>query len=272
MQVPATEYARSGDVHIAYQTFGEGPPFVGVPPFVQNVEEMWSDPSGRYPAFLGALGRFCRVTHFDKRGTGLSDRVPGSVPLDERMDDMRAVMDAAGIERAYVGGISEGGPLAMLFAATYPERVEGLLLCGSAARFTAGDGYPHGPLPEVFEAFVQALVENWATPDSLLAPLFMPSLMGHAEFRRWMSRYERACASPGAVREILQFVSAIDVCDVLPTLRVPTLVLHRTSDLVAPVEHGRYLAEHIAGARLVELEGTDHVPWAPDESQFVPEI
>jgi pimeloyl-ACP methyl ester carboxylesterase len=272
VQVPQTQYARSGDVHIAYQRFGEGPDLVGVPPFAQNVEAMWTDPSGCYQGFLAALARFCRITHFDKRGTGLSDRVAGSVPLDERMDDMRAVMDAAGIERAFVAGVSEGGPLAMVFAATYPERVEGLILGGSAARFTAADDYPHGPVPAMYAQLTAQVVEHWGTPDSLLVPVWMPSLSADEAFRQWAPGYERACASPGAVREIFEFIGTIDVRDVLPALRVPTLVLHRRGDLVAPVEHGRYLAEHIPGATLIEFEGLDHVPWVPDATQFVPEI
>jgi class 3 adenylate cyclase len=269
VEVPPIRYAVSGDVHVAYQTWGDGPAFVGVPPFVQNIELLWSDPTDLYPAFLRNLGSCLTMTHFDKRGTGLSDRVPGFAGLEQRMEDFHAVMDHAGIDRAFIGGISEGGPLAMLFAATYPERVEGLMLCGSAARFVQGDGYPHGATPELFGTVIDALVGNWATADSILAPVWMPSIAGDPEFRRWLPTYERACASPGAVREILQFVRDIDVRDVLPSIRVPTIVIHRTGDLVAPIDHGRYLAEHIPNCELVELPGSDHTPWTGENADEI---
>ena len=204
------------------------------------------------------------MTHFDKRGTGLSDRVPGFVGVEARMDDLRAVMDAAGIERATVGGISEGGPLSMLFAATYPERVDALVLCGSAARFVRADDYPYGATPDEFNTFCDLLTAAWATDDSLLVPAFMPSLAADAEYRAWIKSYERGCASPGAVREILSFVANIDVRDILATIQVPTLIVHRTGDLIVSIDHGRYLAEHIPGARFVELPGDDHVPWVGD--------
>jgi class 3 adenylate cyclase len=264
VEVPEIRYAVSGDVHVAYQSWGVGPALVGVPPFVQNIELLWQDPTGNYPAFLERLGSFVRVTHFDKRGTGLSDRVPGFVAIEDRMDDLRAVMDHAGIERATVGGISEGGPLAMLFAATYPERVNGLVLCGTAARFVRGDGYPCGATAGDFSAFVESLVAGWATDDSFLVPAFMPSLADDTHFRRWMKTYERGCASPGAVRDILAFVGRIDVRDILSSIHVPTLIVHRTGDLIASIDHGRYLAEHISDAQLVELPGDDHVPWVAD--------
>ena len=272
MTVPDIHYARSGDVHIAFQTFGSGPSLVGVPPFMQNLEALWDDPSGLYPRFLNRLAGFRTVTHFDKRGSGLSDRVPGLVGIEDRMDDFRAVMDAAGIERASIAGVSEGGPLAMLFAATYPERVETLALLGTAARFVAGDGYEHGPSPDAFAQFVDQLASHWATPESLLVPVFMPSLFEDTAFRRWSARYERLAASPGAVRDIMRFIAAIDVRDVLEAIRVPTLIIHREGDLVTPVAHGRYLAQHIAGARYVELPGFDHVPWVGDADAVLDEL
>jgi pimeloyl-ACP methyl ester carboxylesterase len=261
---PEIRYARSGEVHIAYQTFGEGPPLIGIPPFAQNIEAMWNDPTGLLPRFLNRIAGFATVTHFDKRGTGLSDRVSGFSGIEDRIDDIRAVMDAAGIERANVGGISEGGPMAMLFAATYPERVDKLMLCGTAARFSSTSDYPHGLPPNELDGLAEQVVEHWATPESLLLPYWMPSLVGDEVAARWMPTYERACASPGAIREIWKFIRDIDVRAALPAIQAPTLVLHRTDDLIVAVDHGRYLVEQIPDAYLVEVPGTDHVPWVGD--------
>jgi class 3 adenylate cyclase/pimeloyl-ACP methyl ester carboxylesterase len=269
---PDISYARSGDVHVAYQSFGNGPPIIGVPPFVQNIEALWGDPSGCYPGWLTRFGSFRTITHFDKRGTGLSDRVSGPVGIEERMDDLRAVMDAAGIDRAAIGGISEGGPLALLFAATYPERVESLLLFGTAAKFVSGEGYPHGVTPDEMAFVADELAGHWATPDSILVPGWMPSLAADAEFCRWAMSYERACASPGAIRDMMRFVATVDVRSILSTIQVPTLVVHRTDDLIVPVEHGRYLAEHITGARYMELPGVDHCPWVGDGDSVLDEF
>jgi class 3 adenylate cyclase len=272
VDVPEIHYAVSGDVHVAYQSWGGGPALIGVPPFVQNIELLWQDPTGSYPRFLERLGSFARVTHFDKRGTGLSDRVPGFIAIEDRIDDLRAVMDHAGIERATVGGISEGGPLAMLYAATYPERVDRLLLSATAARFVQGDGYPHGATAEEFDSFVDILVAGWATDDSIMVPSFMPSLSGDVQYCQWVKSYERGCASPGAVRDILAFIRSIDVRDILPSIHVPTLIVHRTGDPIALIDHGRYLAEHIPDARLVELPGYDHVPWVGDRDAVIDAI
>ncbi|HVS67958.1 MAG TPA: alpha/beta fold hydrolase [Mycobacteriales bacterium] len=262
--VPEIRYARSGDVHIAYQTWGSGPQLVGVPPFAQNIEACWDDPTGTYPHFLNRVGEFASVTHFDKRGTGLSDRVSGLSGIEERIDDIRAVMDAAGIERASIGGISEGGPMAMLFAATYPERVDKLLLCGTAARFTSCPGYPIGLPGDEFDGLTAQVVEHWATSESLLLPYWMPSLADNEAAKRWMPTYERACASPGAIREIWRFIREIDLRDVLGAIQAPTLILHRAGDLIVDVRHGRYLADHIPNARIIEVPGIDHVPWTGD--------
>jgi class 3 adenylate cyclase len=267
-EVPEIRYARSGDVHIAYQTWGEGPPLVGIPPFVQNIEALWSDPSGLYPRFLRRFGEFATVTHFDKRGTGLSDRV-GGFSVEERMEDLRAVMDAVGYERAFVGGISEGGPMAMLFAATYPERTEGLLLYGTFARLLAAPDNPAGAPPEFSKQITDALVEEWGTSDSVLMPLWMPSMIEDEAFCRWLPTYERACASPGAVAEIVDFIGEIDVRAALPAIQCPTIVVHRTGDLVVPVHLGRELAQQISDARYVELAGDDHVPWVGDNGDAV---
>ncbi|HWC34971.1 MAG TPA: adenylate/guanylate cyclase domain-containing protein [Mycobacteriales bacterium] len=262
--IPEIRYARSGDVHIAYQTWGSGPALVGIPPFAQNIEALWGDPTGAYQHFLGRIGEFATVTHFDKRGTGLSDRGSGFHGIEERIDDIRAVMDAIGLERASIGGISEGGPMALLFAATYPERVDKLMLFGTGARFTSTEGYPHGMDPETFDALVGQAIELWATPDSLLTPMWMPSLVDDAGFRSWVTGYERASASPGAVRDAFAYIRDIDVRGALPSIQAPALVLHRTDELIVDIAHGRYLADNLADARFVELPGIDHVPWVGD--------
>jgi class 3 adenylate cyclase len=268
--IPEIRYARSGEVHIAYQTWGDGPPLVGVPPFVQNIEMLWSDPSGNYPGFLRRMGAFATVTHFDKRGTGLSDR--GGFGIEERMDDMRAVMDAVGYDRAYVGGISEGGPIAMLFAATYPERVDGLILMGTGAKFGASVDYPIGIDADQLRPVQDALVENWGTPDSLLTSLWMPSMAFDEQFCAWLPSYERACISPGGLRQLLSYLNQIDVRAALDSIQAPTLILHRTGDLVVPVDMGRDLATRIEGARFVEIPGDDHVPWVGDSDAFLDEV
>jgi class 3 adenylate cyclase len=188
------------------------------------------------------------------------------------MEDLRAVMDAVGLERAYIGGISEGGPMAMLFAATYPERTEGLLLYGTFACIMWSEDNPHGLPADLVDQVNGELVANWGTPDSLLAPIWMPSLADHEAFRRWLPRYERACASPGAVAEILRFSRDIDVRAALGSIQAPTLVVHRKQDLVVPPDLGRELAERIPDARLVELEGMDHVPWVADAQSVLQEF
>ncbi|HWA64978.1 MAG TPA: alpha/beta fold hydrolase [Mycobacteriales bacterium] len=267
--IPEIRYARSGDVHIAFQSWGSGPALVGVPPFVQNIEALWADPTGLYPRFLQRFGDFATVTHFDKRGSGLSDRGSGFHSIEERIDDIRAVMDAVGLERASLGGISEGGPMAMMFAATYPERVDKLLLIGTGARFTQAPDYPHGLDAATFDLLTADAVDKWATPDSLLTPMWMPSLADDAGFRRWVTGYERASASPGAVRDAFAYIRDIDVRSVLSSISAPTLVIHRSDELIVDVAHGRYLAEHIEGAELVELAGFDHVPWVGDAEPVI---
>lgn len=271
-EVPEVRYARSGDVHVAYQTFGRGPHLVSAPPFVQNLEMLWDDPTGGYPRFLRRLAEYRTVTIIDKRGTGLSDRVSGMVGVEERMDDLRAVMDAIGAETAALTGISEGGPLAMLFAATYPERVEALVLVNTAARFVAAPDHPYGPTPELFDQFVEELVARWGTPESIFIPFWTPSLRGDPELRTWMARYERAGASPGAIREHMAWVREIDVRAALPALRCPTLILQRVDDGIVTLAQGRVLAEALPDATFVELPGGDHPPWVGDIDGVLDEV
>jgi class 3 adenylate cyclase/pimeloyl-ACP methyl ester carboxylesterase len=251
----ATHYAKSSEVHIAYQVFGSGPvDVVVVWGTFSHVELMWEEPG--MARFLNRLGRFARVIHLDKRGSGISDAIPGVPTLEERMDDVRAVMDAVGSDRAFILGESEGGPMSVLFAATYPERTLGLILYGALVRILRSEQTPWGTTPESFELFLDVLVEQWGTGSA--ADIFAPSLVGDEEVARFMGRFERMAASPGAVRQLMMANAEIDIRPVLPVIAVPTLVVHSTGDIPVPVGNGRYLAEHIAGARFVELPGSDH--------------
>jgi pimeloyl-ACP methyl ester carboxylesterase len=266
---PETRYAKSGDVHIAYQVVGEGPfDLVFVPGFVSHVELMWDDPA--LARFLGRFAAFARLLLLDKRGTGLSDRVGALPTLEERMDDVRAVMDAAGIRRAALFGLSEGGPMAMLFACTYPERTAALVMYGSFPKYIGDAEYPWARTAAEWAPLFQMIEEQWGQGSAL--PLFAPSLAGNEQVHRWWGRFERMAASPGAAIAVLRMAIEIDVRHLLPTIRVPTLIVHRTGDLVCAVEGSRYMAERIPGAKYVELHGADHNPWVGDADRIVDEI
>ena len=259
-----THYARSGDLRIAYQVVGDGPfDLVFVPGFISNLDLYWDEPNMAH--FLSRLGSFSRLILFDKRGTGLSDRLGDLPSLEERMDDVRAVMDAVGSEKAALFGISEGGAMSMLFAATYPERTQALILYGTYADFHTWV-LPH----ERFELFLEKIDRTWGQGESLTA--FAPTKVGDERFRQWWARFERLGASPSAVIALMRMNSQIDVRHILPTIRVPTLVLHRTGDTRVNVEGGRYLAANIPGATYVEFPGIDHVLWATDASPVADEI
>jgi class 3 adenylate cyclase len=258
---PDTRYAKSGDVHIAYQFFGAGSvDLVLVPGFISNVEESWENPSNAY--WLERLGRFARVITFDKRGTGLSDRAVRLPTLDERMEDARAVMEAAHSERAVLLGISEGGSLAALFAATYPDRCTSLILYGAFARFAAWF-----PTADKLASFYEYVEGQWGTGASL--PRYAPSKADDAAFQRMWGRHERAGASPAAAVALMQMNSEIDITGVLSAIRVPTLVIHRTDDTNVSVEGSRLLAERIPGARLFEVPGRDHLPYVGDNTDDI---
>ena len=249
MAMPVTRYAKSGDVHVAYQVFGEGPiNLVFVPGFVSHIENYWEHPD--LARWLLRLRSFARVAMFDKRGTGLSDPVAEVPSLDQRMDDARAVMDAAGMERAAMLGVSEGGPLAILFAATYPERCQGLVLYGTFARSS-------WLTDEVLKAYVDYAEKAWGSGLSLAA--WAPSRKDDAAFQKWWGRFERLGASPAAAIEVIRMVKQIDIGDILPSVRVPTLVIHATGDTLINVDYGRFLAAQIPGAKLIELPGNDHL-------------
>jgi pimeloyl-ACP methyl ester carboxylesterase len=268
-QPPRTRYALSGDAHIAYQVFGKGDlDLVFVPGFVSNIEHYWEMP--RVPDVLERLGSFARVVIFDKRGTGLSDPVGGPPPLEQRMDDMQAVMDAVGVERAALFGISEGGPASVLFAATYPERTSALVLYGSTPRFRADSDISWGATDEQIEVVLAEVSSKWG--EGALLEAFAPSAAGDPQMDQVWGRFQRAGASPAMARAVMAALFEIDVRDILPTIRVPTLILHRTGDLIAPVEGARLMADRIPDARLVEFEGDDHVPFTGDFEPVLDEM
>lgn len=258
---PETKYARSGDVHIAYQVTGEGSlDLVVAPTFVSHLEAEW-DEFPQYRRFYERLGRYLRVIRFDKRGAGLSDRVGERAPtVDERMDDIRAVMDAAGSTRAALLGLSEGGRLAVLFCATFPERVASLLLFGANARSLTDADYEQGFDPELVPETIAGMEEVWGT-GFIFSALCAPSIASDPGVLQAAGRVERLSASPGTVKAIMQMNAALDVRHVLELVRGPVLVMHRRDDMSCAVAHGRYLAEHIPGSRFVEYPGADHLPW-----------
>jgi class 3 adenylate cyclase len=267
---PETRYARSGDISLAYQVVGHGPlDFVVVPGWISNVDFAWEDPL--YGDWVRRLAAFSRVILFDKRGTGLSDRDVGDSTLEERMDDLRAVLAAARSDRAAVMGFSEGGPLAMLFAATYPERVRALVLYATFARTAAAPDYPEGvQLRKSFDAIRHALGTAWGQGTTL--ELMAPGLLHSARSREFMGRYERMCVSPRAGYAHLGWLLDLDVRPVARTLQVPTLVVHRAGDRLISAGAGRALAREIPNARYVELPGDAHPPWIGDTAALVDEI
>ena len=267
MDRPETSYALSGEVSIAYQVLGDGPfDLVWVPGSVSNVELAWTNE--RVAALYRRLASFCRLILFDKRGTGLSDRVAGIADLETRMDDVRAVMDAAGSERAALVGVSEGGPMSVLFAATYPERCRALVLYGSLPRFTRAPGFPYGMTREETERDNAEGERLWGTVK--LAREFLGVYATDEEAEQFAARM-RQSASPGGVRQLDLMNLEIDIRDVLPSVRVPTLVLHRTEDHI-PIEGGRWMAERIPGARFLELPGGPHMIFAGDWERVAAEI
>jgi class 3 adenylate cyclase/alpha-beta hydrolase superfamily lysophospholipase len=246
-------YASAGGVNIAYRVMGEGPlDVVWVPGGAGNLDINFESPP--YVRLTQRLASFSRLMVFDKRGMGLSDRNVGAATLEERMDDVRAVMDAVGSEQAALIGFSEGGPLSVLFAATYPQRTVALVLYGTTARIRSDVDYPHGGEAHVAELY-RILDDGWGTGESLR--VFAPSLLGNVRVREWFGRVERAAGSPNTMRAFIDAYVGLDVRAVLPSVSVPTLVLHPTDDM-NPVGAGRWLADHIRGARFVELPG-EHI-------------
>jgi pimeloyl-ACP methyl ester carboxylesterase len=268
---PTTHYAKSGDVSIAYQVIGEGPfDLVYVAGWVSNIELMWEEPG--CARFLDRLASFSRLLLIDKRGTGLSDRVAESeLPtLEQRMEDVRAVMDAVGSGRAALLGHSEGGSMAMLFAATHPQRTVALVTFGVFAKRVWSADYPWAPTPEQRQRWYDQIEQGWGGVVDLSD--LAPSVADDEGFSRWWATYLRRSASPSAALVLGKMNTQIDVRAILPAIRVPTLILHRTGDRDAKVDEARYIAACIPGAKLVELPGVDHLPWVGDQDLVLDEI
>jgi class 3 adenylate cyclase len=260
-----TKYAKSGDVHIAYQVYGEGDlDLVLVGGYVSNLELFWEHEPAR--RMNEGLASFARLINFDRRGSGLSDPVPDAPTLEVRMDDVRAVMDAAGSEKAALMGISEGASMSILFAATHPERVQALVCWGGMARATRAPDYPWANEGEALvESGSELILPHWGTGATL--DVAAPSQSDNAETRAFFARMERSMTSPGMLGQLVQMFLEIDVRDVVPSVHVPALVMHRSHDLLVNVGNGRWLAENLPNARYVEIPGRDHSPWyeRPDE-------
>jgi class 3 adenylate cyclase len=261
--LPVTRYARSGDVDIAYQVLGDGPfDLVFAPGWVSHLEQAWRQP--RLARFYRRLAAFSRLILFDKRGTGLSERFSVERPptLDERMDDLRAVMDAVGSSEAALFGVSEGAAMSILFAATYPDRTRALVLYGAYARRVSGPDYPYGPTAEDWEAYISTIGAEWGGPVAL--DMVAPSVADDPAVAEWWATSMRLGATPRIGQELLRMNARIDVRPLLPAVRAPSLVIHRAGDRAFSVGFGRYIADRIPGARLTVLPGDDHQFWAGD--------
>ena len=266
---PETRYADSGGVNIAYQVLGDGPrDLVFVMGWVSNIEVFWEEPT--LARFLTRLASFSRLILFDKRGTGLSDRVTDMPSLEVRMDDVRAVMDAVASERAALFGVSEGGPMCALFSATYPSRVSALIMQGGFPRRTRTPDFPWGPTKEERRAWIEQMRREWGGPFGLAVRA--PSMIGDERFSRWWARLLRMSASPAAVTTLMAMNADIDIRHILPAIHVPTLLLHSPRDMTVEYGASLYMAERIPGARLVELSGPDHLPWLSDADVVLGEI
>jgi class 3 adenylate cyclase len=267
---PKTRYARNGDARIAYQVIGDGPlDLIVVPGFVSNVEYLWEIPG--VAAVLERMASFARVITWDKRGTGLSDPVVGLPPLEERMDDMLAVLDAAGSEQAALFGVSEGGPLSVLFTATHPRRVSGLAMYGAAPRIASAPDYPGGLPPDLYsDTMREAVLEGWG--DGVLLDIFAPSYAEDESIREVWGTFQRLGASPSMGLATLEALLEIDVRDILPSIHVPTLLLHRSGDRAISVEGSRLMADQIPNAKYVELEGEDHLWFLGDVDAIFDEL
>lgn len=262
-------YAINDGVHIAYTVVGDGPiDLVYAPGIWSNLDVMWDDP--RWARFLDRLASFSRLIVFDMRGVGLSDRGPRPPYLESQMDDMTAVMDAAGSRSAVIFGGARGGAMSMLFAATHPERTKALILYAGVAKTVRSADHPYGKTAEQQQVFFERFVAEMGTGRNL--DLQGPSGLDDPSFRRWWARFERLVATPSAFQELAGILTDLDVRAVLPAIQAPTLLLHRVGDRIFPVDQSRYLAATIPDARLVELAGDDHIPFLGDRDAIVDEI
>jgi len=263
------KYARNGDVNIAYQVVGDGPlDLILVLGWVSHLAYIWELPA--LAAFLKRLASFTRLILFDKRGSGMSDRVHPMPTLEQRMDDVRAVLDAVGSKKTAVMGISEGGVMSCLFAATYPERTAGIIIDGSYPSWLRRPGYPWGVTEAQLQRTLDRAKETWGRVVDMRG--YAPSQIDNQEVARWWATFTQMSASPGDAVELLRMNTLIDIRDALPAIRVPTLIIHATGDKIAPIEAGRYFAEHIPNAKLVELDSIDHWPYFGDAELVLGEV
>src|SRR4051794_1605419 len=259
-ETPETHYVKSDDLYIAYQVLGDGPfDLLFVPGFVSNVEALWRSPD--QTAFFRRLASFCRLILFDKRGTGMSDRGTHDFTLEQRMHDVQAVLDAIGCKQAALFGVSEGGPMSLLYAATYPHRTSALVIYGSYAKRSPAPDYPFGWDDQQWQRVLDDIEENWGSPQSMSIGMRTAGGGDDPLTATQLASYFRAAASPGAAAAIMRMNREIDVRHILSATHVPTLIIHRTHDPVIEVGHGRYLAQHIPGAKLIELDEALHSPW-----------
>ena len=268
---PKTKYTKSGEFNIAYQVVGEGPiDIVYIPGWVSNIDMMWTEP--RLAAFLTGLAKFSRLILFDKRGTGLSDRRNNLSTLEERMDDIRAVMDAVGSDRAVLFGHSEGGSVSVLFAGTYPHRTIALITFGVFAKRKYSEDYPWAPSDAERQNFYKMVEENWADGDMQGLSSLVPSLAEDTKFMDWLASYFRSGASPGAALDLARMNTEVDITNILSSIQVPTLLIYRTGDNDVHVDEGKYIAKRIVDSKFVELPGDDHLFWAGDSFAVLAEI
>ena len=262
--IPETRYTKIGDINIAYQVVGNGAKdLVLVPGWISNIDVFWEEPS--MVRFLNKLASFSRLILFDKRGTGLSDRATDTPMLEERMEDVRAVMDAVGSEQATLLGYSEAGTMVALFAATYPERTSAIIMISSFARRIIADDYPWGATVAQYQAFIDDIQHSWGGPVGM--DLRVPSRINDVQFKRWWAKLLRMGASPSTAAAITRMNIEIDVREILPSIKVPALIIHAKGDKAIILGHGRYLAENIPNSIFKVVDTEDHLPWvgAPGE-------
>jgi class 3 adenylate cyclase len=262
-------YTKSRGLSIAYAVSGDGPiDLVVVPGFVSHIEAGLGQPA--IAGFLRRLSSFARVIVFDKAGTGLSDPVEDATTLEERMEDLVAVLDAVGVERVALFGVSEGAPMCALFAATHPERTRALVMYGSYARGIATEDYPWAPIREQVELGSEVIEQEWGS--GVFLEVYAPSRADDPEFVRWWAQYQRLSASPGMAQAVARLAAEVDIREVLPAISVPTLVLHRSGDMLWPVEGAQFVSEQIKGSRFVVLDGIDHFPFVGDTDALLSEV
>lgn len=267
--ISKTQYTRSGDYYLAYQVYGNGPQtimFIGG--FISHVELMWEEPG--LAAFYRRLGQCARIILFDKRGVGLSDRVGITPTTEETMEDIVVILDAVGVEKATLLSVSEGGPIAIMFAATYPNRTAQIILYGTMPKFVRSFDYPWALSRSQYDRWLKTITENWGSPVSLQS--FAPSRCEDQDFKDWWAKLLRQSATPGSVKSVLEVLRDVDVREVLPHVHVPALVIHRTGDRVVPVAGGRFLDQHLPNSQFIELNGQDHWWWVGDSAAILEQI